>query len=361
MINAASDNLRHNISVIKWAILSAILFGLSTPFAKMLTSQVDPIILAGCLYLSSGLGLFIWYFLRKHIKSNKQAKIVSLAASDYPYLAVTVLAGGMIAPTLLMVGLTITPSSTASLLLNFEIVFTFLIAAIIFRESFDTRMISGSVIIIFGGLLLSWPGKVGFSGIWGPICIGLACLAWGIDNNITRQISAGDPIQIAAIKGLVAGFANLMIGFIINRKIPGLGFAISAAIIGLLGYGLSLVFFILSLRHLGTARTSAYFAAAPFIGALASFLILGERLTAQFALAMVLIISGIYMFLSERHAHQHTHRELIHEHSHTHDEHHRHIHDEGFDDSNEHVHRHEHREQMHSHPHYPDIHHRHTH
>jgi drug/metabolite transporter (DMT)-like permease len=348
------------LSSIAWAIMAALLFGMSTPFAKILTRQIDPVILSGILYLGSGIGLALWVGLRNIVAMRFIAREAPLSRRDFPWLAAATLTGGMIGPAFLMIGLRITSSSTASLLLNLETVFTFLIAWLIFRESAGKRIIIGAAAIVVGGILLSRQGGEIQVSFWGPVCIAIACLAWGIDNNLTRRISTGDPVLIAAIKGLVAGSANIGIGIIAGRELPGVSMACWAALLGFLGYGLSLVFFILSLRHLGAARTSAYFAAAPFIGALASFAILGETVSCQFVAAALLIAAGIYLHIIERHIHEHIHQEFIHEHPHRHDEHHRHSHDRAVP-HDMHTHSHRHSPLIHSHPHYPDIHHQHPH
>ena len=361
MNNSGSQNSGRIPSAILVAIFSAILFGLSTPFAKMLTVRVDSILLAGLLYFGSGLGLGIWFGIRALIRKDSTRGESLLSRSDLPWLIAAVVFGGMAAPALLMIGLAITSSSTASLLLNLEIVCTLLIAWFVFNEGFSRRIVIGAIAIIAGGLLLSWPGGVELSIAWGPLWIALACLAWGVDNNLTRRISSGDPVQIAAIKGLFAGGANIVLALFAHRAIPNIDIALLAGLVGFLGYGLSLVFFILGLRHLGASRTAAYFAVAPFIGAIASFAILGEKVTAQFLAASCLIAIGIYLHISEQHVHEHAHQEIAHEHRHVHDEHHAHDHGEQVSTGEPHAHFHEHSPTIHSHPHYPDIHHRHGH
>lgn len=361
MNNSGSHNSGRIPNAIFLAIFSAILFGLSTPFAKMLTVSADPIILAGLLYFGSGFGLAIWFGLRALTGTGSTRKESPLSRQDLPWLVAAVAFGGMIAPVLLLFGLAITPSSTASLLLNLEIVCTLMIAWFVFDEGLSRRILIGAAAIIAGGLLLSWSGGLKLNHAWGPLWIALACLAWGIDNNLTRRISSGDPVQIAAIKGLAAGGANIVLGLLAHRMFPKFEIALLAGIVGFLGYGLSLVFFILGLRHLGASRTAAYFAVAPFIGAIASFAILGEKVTAQFLAASCLIAIGIYLHVSERHVHEHAHQQIAHEHRHVHDEHHAHSHEEQVSTGEPHAHLHQHQSVIHSHPHYPDIHHRHGH
>jgi drug/metabolite transporter (DMT)-like permease len=331
------------------------LFGVSTPLSKVLLRGVDPILLAGLLYLGSGSGLVLWWWLRVWF-TERNSQEASLTKADLPWLAGAILAGGVVGPVLLMLGLTITPASSASLLLNLEGVFTAGLAWFVFSEHFERRLLWGMGAITAGGLLLSWSGWPALDMPWGAMAIVGACLAWAVDNNLTRKVSAGDPLQIAAAKGLVAGTVNLTIALTAGATMPEVLTVVAAAIVGFLGYGVSLILFVLALRHLGTARTGAYFSLAPFIGAALSILILGDRLTGHFMVAAVLMGSGVWLHLTERHAHEHWHEPLEHDHRHFHDEHHQHRHLE-----EPHSHPHTHPGMAHVHPHYPDLHHRHTH
>jgi len=332
-----------------------VLFGASTPVAKVLLGQVDPVLLASLLYLGSGIGLVLWRRLRVWATESNSSE-ASLKKVDLPWLAGATLAGGVVGPVLLMLGLTITPASTASLLLNLEGVLTTVLAWFVFKEHFERRLVWGMGAITAGGLLLSWTSRPELDASWGVVAIVGACLAWAIDNNLTRKISAGDPLQIAGAKGIVAGGVNLSIALATGASIPGMSTVLTIAAVGVLGYGVSLVFFVLALRHLGTARTGAYFSLAPFIGVALSILALGDRLTAHFLIAAVLMGIGVWLHLTERHEHEHCHEPLEHDHRHIHDEHHRHGHSE-----EPHNHFHKHQEVLHWHPHYPDVHHRHSH
>ena len=347
-----------SLTGVSFAMLAAVLFGASTPFAKILLGKTEPVLLAGLLYLGSGVGLAIWSGLRSRSKSSGEAK---LRGSDLPWLAGAIVAGGIIGPVLLMFGLAVTPASSASLLLNLEGVFTALLAWFVFKENFDRRIAWGMAAITCGGLFLSWAGRFERGALWGTVAISGACLAWGIDNNLTRRVSAGDPVQIAAIKGLVAGAVNLTIALAIGAQVPALSTVAMAALLGFFGYGVSLTLFVLALRHIGTARTGAYFSLAPFVGALISVLILRDSLTLQFLIAAVLMGMGVWLHLTERHAHEHRHDPLEHDHRHVHDEHHQHEHDEGAPLGEPHSHSHRHERMVHRHHHYPDIHHRHAH
>ena len=344
---------------ISFAVMAAVLFGASTPFSKILLSKTEPVLLAGLLYLGSGVGLAIWSWLRSRSKGGTRE--AQLKRSDIPWLAGAILAGGLIGPILLMVGLAITPASSASLLLNLEGVFTAMLAWFVFKENFDRRIAFGMVAITLGGLLLSWGGRPEVGVPWGALAITGACLAWGIDNNLTRRVSAGDPVQIAALKGLFAGTMNLTIALVAGATVPTLLTVTMAALLGFFGYGVSLTLFVLALRHIGTARTGAYFSLAPFVGALISLLILRDSLGYQFVIAAALMGGGVWLHLTERHEHKHEHEAIEHDHKHVHDEHHQHEHEESAPLGEPHSHPHRHERMVHSHPHYPDIHHRHAH
>jgi len=334
------------------------LFGASTPISKLLVGEIPPLMLAGLLYAGSGLGLGLWLALRGLIAPA--AARPRFAAGDYKWLAGAVFAGGMVGPVLLMFGLTATQASTASLLLNLEGVFTALLAWFAFRENFDRRVVLGMFLIVAGGVLLSFrPGDLALS--WPALAVVLACLCWAVDNNLTRRISAGDAVKIAAIKGLVAGALNLSLSVVLQAPLPAAKAVAVAAFVGLLGYGISLVLFVMALRVLGAARTGAYFSTAPFIGAGLSFALPGEVPDALFWTAAALIAAGVTLHLLERHQHLHSHESLTHNHVHSHDEHHRHRHDFAWDGAEPHSHEHDHEPLSHSHPHYPDIHHRHGH
>jgi drug/metabolite transporter (DMT)-like permease len=335
------------------ALASAVLFGASTPIAKLLLGGAAPWMLAGLLYLGSGIGLAVLHRMWRSAEAP-------LRRSDLPWLAAVVLSGGVIGPGLLMVGLSQTAASTASLLLNLEGIATMAIAWLWFHENVDRRILFGAASILAGALLLSWQGGPGAFG-WGTLAIVGACLAWGVDNNLTRKLSAADPVQIAMTKGLVAGATNLVLAIAAGAAWPATDAVIGAGIVGFLGYGVSLVLFVLGLRHLGTARTSAYFSTAPFIGAILSIVLFDDAVSAQLALAAVLMGVGLYLHLMERHEHEHLHEEIEHEHRHVHDEHHQHIHGPDDPPGEPHTHRHRHVRLRHSHPHYPDLHHRHGH
>jgi len=343
---------------IAYALLGAALFGASTPIAKLLVGEIAPVMLAGLLYAGSGVGLGLWLAVRGSLW--RAAERPRFAPGDYKWLAGAVVSGGVIGPALLMFALAASSASSVSLLLNLESVFTALLAWFVFRENFDRRLMLGMSLIVCGGVILGWrPGDVATS--WPALAVAGACLCWALDNNLTRKISAGDSVKIAGIKGLAAGAVNLCVAAAFGAALPAPKVAAAAALVGLLGYGVSLALFVVALRHLGTARTGAYFSTAPFIGAAASFALLGEAPDTSFWVAAGLMAVGVALHLTERHRHTHRHEALTHAHPHTHDEHHRHQHDFAWDGTEPHSHTHAHDRLSHSHAHFPDIHHRHSH
>jgi len=260
-----------------------------------------------------------------------------------------------------MIGLAGTAAPTASLLLNVEGVFTLAIAWVVFRENVDLRIGAGAAAILLGAALLSWSGEGTLQANWPALAIAGAGLAWAIDNNLTRKLSSADALEIAMVKGLAAGAVNLLIAVAWAEPWLGAGPALEAGLVGFFGYGVSLTFFVLALRHLGAARTSAYFSTSPFIGAALGFAIFGGGMSLAFLVAAALMAFGLWMHLSERHAHEHVHETMIHEHRHTHDLHHQHAHLPGDPPGEPHSHVHAHARLVHRHPHYPDLHHRHQH
>jgi drug/metabolite transporter (DMT)-like permease len=336
------------------ALGAALLFGGSTPLAKWLLISVNPWLLAGLLYLGSGAGLSV-YRLMRHAPAGR------LPAGEWPWLAGAIFAGGVVGPVLLMFGLTGMPASGASLLLNAEGVFTALLAWFVFRENFDRRIALGMVAIVAGAVVLSWPGEARFSNVWPALAVVGACLAWGIDNNLTRRVSLADATWIAAIKGLTAGGVNLALAILLGAPWPPLPNLAGALLIGWLGYGVSLALFVVGLRHLGTARTGAYFSVAPFFGAVLAIPLLGESVSPPMLIAGALMALGVWLHLSEHHSHKHAHEALEHEHEHAHDTHHLHEHDESVSLGTQHRHRHRHADLNHEHTHFPDVHHRHDH
>lgn len=338
---------------IVYALLSAALFGVSAPFAKMLLGAVSPWLLAGLLYLGSGIGLAV----ARLIWRSKEA---GLSPKDLPWFGVAVLSGGVVGPVLLLFGLSQSSASEAALLLNLESVLTLIMAWIVFKENVDRRLMIGAVSIVAGAVVLSWPEDASLGLNWGPVLIAGACLAWAIDNNLTRKVSVADPMQIAMVKGLVAGVVNVGIALALGASLPVAATLGQAGLLGFFSYGVSLTLFVLALRHLGTARTGAYYSLAPFMGAGAAILLLHEPATVTFLAGGALMAIGLWLHLTEQHQHEHTHETMEHEHVHIHDEHHQHSHIPGTSPE-PHVHIHQHARLIHRHQHYPDLHHRHSH
>lgn len=340
-----------------YALAAAVLFGASTPLAKLLIGETSPLLLGGLLYLGSGVGLGLARVIR-----DRGWHSSGIARRDWPWLLGAIFFGGMLGPVALMFGLTHTSGSTASLLLNLEAVLTALIAWFVFNENADRRIVLGMVAIVAGGAILSWPaGESGGGSGFGPLAIALACACWAIDNNLTRKVSASDALFIASSKGLIAGVVNCTLALTLGETFPAPSMTATIMVLGLMGYGVSLVLFVLALRGLGTARTGAYFSTAPFIGAFIALTVLGEPSSPSFWLASALMAWGVWLHLTEQHEHEHTHEPLEHRHPHRHDEHHQHDHIFVWHGQEPHAHPHSHAVVTHKHPHFPDIHHRHAH
>ncbi len=334
------------------ALAAALLFGASTPLAKLLLGEASPWLLAGLLYLGSGLGLAA-------VLLFKRSPSASIPGREKLALAGAILAGGVIGPLLLMWALARMPASSAALLLNAEAVFTALVAWFAFRENFDRRIALGMVLIVAGAAVLSGASQA--ASLVPSLAVLGACLAWALDNNLTRKVSLADPRIVAMTKGLVAGTTNTALALAAGASLPSAPILGSALVVGWLGYGVSLVLFVVALRELGTARTGAYFATAPFAGAVLAVLVLGEPVTAALFAAGALMAAGVWLHVTERHTHLHTHEPLEHTHEHEHDEHHRHEHEPPVPPGTRHTHVHRHERLTHEHAHYPDAHHRHGH
>jgi drug/metabolite transporter (DMT)-like permease len=335
------------------ALLAAVLFGAGMPLAKSLMGEIAPWLLAALLYLGSGIGLAALRFVQ-------HAPSVRLEAGQWPWLAGAVVTGGVVGPVLLMIGLSGMPASGASLLLNAEGVFTALLAWFAFKENFDRRIAAGMMTIVAGAVALSWPGEARFGTAWPALAVLGACLAWGVDNNLTRKVALADATWVAMIKGVAAGSVNLAIALAMEPRMPPWSTVAGSAVLGFFSYGISLTLFVVALRHLGTARTGAYFSVAPFFGATLSVLLLGEPVTTLLVGAGVLMALGVWLHLSERHLHPHVHEAMEHDHEHEHDLHHDH-HPPDELHPLRHAHRHRHAPMSHAHEHFPDEHHRHPH
>src|SRR5258708_27291616 len=340
------------------ALGAAALFGLSTPIAKTIVGEISPLLLPGSLYAGSGVGLGI--VLTARAIALCHATIVRPRGADLLWLLGAIAFGGAIGPYLLMYGLRMADSASASLILNLEGVFTALLAWFAFKENFDRRIAAGMALIVAAGVVLSMGTALRASGIVGPLAIAGACLAWAIDNNLTRKVSINDAMLIACAKGLIAGPISVALALRYGAHLPAGTLLLRAGLLGFVSYGLSLTLFVVALRNLGTARTGAYFSLAPFIGAVMA-VAFGAPLTSTLLVAGLFMWAGVWLHLTEVHAHWHRHSSLTHEHSHVHDTHHQHQHDPDWDGKEPHSHPHVHDPIEHAHVHYPDVHHRHTH
>ncbi len=341
------------------ALLAAVLFGASAPLSKLLLGKIEPVLLAALMYLGGGAGLLLLRVLRALYGRNTDTE-ARLGKSDAPWLAGSLLAGGVAAPIILLFSLRSTPASTASLLLNFEGVATALIAAAFFNEAVGRRVWTAVAFITGASALLS----LDLGGVWGvsPGALGVlaACALWGLDNNFTRNVSAKDPVVIVIFKATGAGLFSLALALILSVPVPGPWPIVSAMILGFFSYGLSIVLFILSMRSLGAARTSALFGTGPFIGVIISFAVLKESPNILFLVSIPIMALGAALLLGEKHGHKHIHEAVVHEHRHHHEDgHHAHRHQEKVAAAHAHSHPHEHETAEHDHIHTPDIHHRH--
>jgi len=344
----------NNLSFILQALAAAIFFGASAPIAKLLLGDIAPIFLAAFLYLGSGTGIALVKWTQRTRLKDVEAGI---KRTDIGWLAGAIIAGGIIAPIVLMISLQNTPASTASLLLNFEGVGTTLIALVFFKEAIGRRAWTAIIVITLASIFLSTDFKSGFGLSLGALGIILACVLWGADNNFTRNISGKDPLAIVAWKGLVAGTFSFFLAWSLGNPFPAVKTILGTLLLGFVSYGLSTMLFIRSMRGLGAARTSALYGTAPLAGVILSIILFHELPSFLFIVAAILMIGGALLLINEDHSHSHVHTVLFHEHSHRHDDSF-HGHDT-FDGV--HSHEHEHPEEEHEHDHMPDIHHRHGH
>jgi drug/metabolite transporter (DMT)-like permease len=342
------------------ASLAAALFGLSAPAAKVLVALTDPWLLAGLLYVGAGASLGA-VLLGRALLGAKGSREAPLARTDWPWLAAAILAGGGVGPVLLALGLAGTPAAEAALLLNLETVFTALLAWLVFGEHLGRWIAVGLGAMALGAAVLAWAPGQGFRVTSPALLVAGACLAWAVDNNLTRKVAARDPVQIAAWKGGIAGTTNVAIALSRGALFPSAPTVGAAGLVGAVGYGASLVFYIVALRHLGAGRTAGYFATAPFVGAVAGILWLGDSVTPSLGIGASLMAAGVWLHLTERHGHPHGHASLSHAHRHRHDTHHSHGHPVGTPPGEPHNHEHVHTPVTHEHSHSPDLHHWHRH
>lgn len=340
-----------------WAIMAAVLFGISSPISKILLKEIPPTLMAALLYLGAGIGIsFVSLIEHFNTREQKEARITR---KDSPFI-IGMIVLDIAAAILLMAGLRMTTSANASLLNNFEIVATALVALFIFQESISKRLWVAIGLITLSSLILSVEGNSAFSFSFGSVIVLLACICWGFENNCTRMLSIKDPLEVVMIKGFGSGLGSLLIVFLLKEQSDKIGYIAAALVLGFVAYGLSIFFYVSAQRELGAARTSAFYAISPFIGVGLSFVVFKETPSISFMVALLIMIAGAYFACAEKHNHLHKHEVMTHEHRHNHtDGHHNHMHEELID--GEHCHTHTHEALSHTHSHTPDIHHSHAH
>ena len=343
---------RKNIATI-FAILAAALYAINIPFSKFLLTQICPTMMASFLYLGAGVGLFFYGLFSK--SKNKAAP---LTKAELPY-TIGMIVLDIAAPVLLMFGLKLTSSANASLLNNFEIVATSLIAFFVFKEALSKRLTIAIILVTIASITLSFEGQGSFQFNTGSLLVLGAACCWGLENNCTRMLSSKSSVQITTIKGIFSGLGSLVIALCIGEKIPGIPWLLAAMVLGFVAYGLSINFYIRAQKDLGAAKTSAYYSIAPFLGVIFGVVLLGERPGFQFYLGLAIMVAATVLMVkdtislqhthehSHTHTHEHAHGELVHTHEHTHI--HTHTHTHGADES-VHIHDHE-REDTHNHTH----------
>ena len=342
-----------------YIFVSAALFGISPPLAKLLVKDIPPVALAGFLYFGAFAGLSLYSIMRR-IVSTESIKSTNLKKGDFPWLFGAVLSGGIIAPICLMFGLSRISGFTTSLLLNLEGIFTAVIAVIFFKEKAGKRLWLALTCMTLAGGFLTWDSSQGKFNFLGPLLVTLSMICWGIDNNLTRNISTRNPMQITRIKGFVSGLVSISLAYILGMDIQWDLSILYALLLGSFSYGISLVFFIKALEGLGSFRAGIFFSLAPFIGAVTSLILLQEWIGWVMFPAVLLTVAGFWLISTENHWHPHLHQEAVHTHLHNHKDIH-HVHEHADVPQDPHVHEHKHLEENHIHPHWPDTHHRHEH
>ena len=322
-------NKNNKITAIICAILAAVFYALNTPFSKVLLKNISPTFMAAFLYLGAGIGVGFMYLFQY----KKEDSSMRLSRKDLPYTILMVVLD-VIAPIFLMIGISIGSSANASLLGNFEIVATSIIALVFFKEDVSKNLWIAIVFITLSSIILSFEGQESFRFSYGSLFVILATMSWGLENNCTRKISNKSSYQIVTIKGLCSGIASLIISIIIGEKFPEIRYTLYALLLGYVAYGLSIFLYVRSQRDLGAAKTSAYYAIAPFIGTFLCFLVNGEALSASYFVGLILMIVGTVFVVIDtcliKHTHLHTHtiththdgythtHVLTHEHEHKH-------------------------------------------
>ena len=339
-----------------FAILAAALYAINIPISKLLLEQVAPTMMAAFLYMGAGIGLMILGLVQQVLgKADKQER---LTKKELPYtIAMVVL--DIIAPILLMLGIERTNSANVSLLNNFEIVATSIIALVLFKEIVSSRLWMAITLVTVASVILSFEGSDALVFNEGSMLVLGACICWGFENNCTKMISNKSSIEIVTIKGCFSGCGSFLLALILGEQIPKIGWILIALLLGFVAYGLSIHFYIMAQKDLGAAKTSAFYSIAPFLGVAFSMFLLGERPTIQFYVALFIMTVSTVLMIKDTielqhthehehiHTHEHRHGDIVHTHEHTHM--HSHIHVHGEDAEN---HSHEHKDLMeHNHMH----------
>jgi drug/metabolite transporter (DMT)-like permease len=340
------------------AFAAAALFGVSAPLGKLLLRDFEPLVLSGILYLGAGAGLTIVRLLARAAGAAPDRE-TPLRSSDVGLVLLITLTGGVLGPILLLLGLHRLSAVSASLLLNLEAPLTIVLAVAVFGDHLGRREAVASGLILLAAFALGDAGGMAGTDWLGTMAIGAACLSWAVDNNLTQRLSLRDPIAVARAKGLLAGSASLVLALGLGQRLPAPSSVAAGLLVGFVCYGLSLILAVHAMRHLGAARQAAFFATAPFVGAVAAIPLLGEGVHLRQLGAAGLMAVGVVLLLRERHDHVHVHDVVEHEHGHTHDEHHQHEHTALDPPGEPHAHVHAHAALEHGHPHVPDLHHRH--
>lgn len=336
------------------AILAAALYAINVPLSKILLEHAAPTMMAAFLYLGAGLGMLIYSGAEKLM--GRDAIKEPLTRKELPYtLAMIVL--DIAAPIFLMMGIARTNSANVSLLNNFEIVATSLIAFFIFRELISRRLAFAIVLVTMASVILGFEGKGSFTFNLGSVYVLAACVCWGMENNCTKMISSKSSVEIVIIKGCFSGLGSLIVALILGESLPALGWVVCILALGFVAYGMSINFYIMAQKHLGAAKTSAFYSVAPFLGVAFSMLLIGERPELRFYIALAIMLVATVLMVkdtvslqhthehSHTHTHTHSHGDIVHTHEHTHIHSHLHVHDK-----NEEIHSHRHKE-LHDHEH----------
>jgi drug/metabolite transporter (DMT)-like permease len=329
---------------------AAVLFGASAPAASRLAGDMPAFTLAGLLYLGAALATLPVAVRRPPTRAAIR--------SGWRRLAVAVVFGGAVGPVLLAAGLARTSAASASLLLNLELVFTTLLAGLVFREHLGRHVVRGTAAVVVAGGVLAWSGNGDVR--WGAALIAAACACWAVDNCVTADLDELAPGHITFVKGVVAGGANLGIGLVVGGSALVAGDVLAALLVGVVGYGMSITLWVAGARDLGAARGQLVFSTAPFVGAAVAWTVFGDAISGREVIAIVIAGIGVAMVLRSSHEHVHRHSPVEHEHEHTHDDGH-HAHEHETPVTGRHTHRHQHATLVHAHPHVPDLHHRHDH